>query len=226
MVIYFPVSSLMTLFANILQNPHDARARADVKLMNMVVHFLSMLSNGDANSAVKRMLGICTEFERIANVVLDKAEKESSSRRKRKPQEDTMAAGPTAAAAAMARSTQAAGMQTPGSDFTSMGNVDLNFQPMADLTGTGDVSWMADFSNGEVPNMLSPSNGLTPTFSGQARQANNGIDSAMNMGMSHIPQQPFVPPDLWQMLDWDWNEMTGAGSTPFDFSAGLTPNVQ
>jgi len=34
------------------------------------------------------MLNVCAEFERIAKVVLDKADKESSSRRKRKQQEN------------------------------------------------------------------------------------------------------------------------------------------
>jgi hypothetical protein len=56
--------------------------------MNHVVHFLSMLGADEENGGVKRMLGVCAEFERIANVVLDKADKESSSRRKRKSHED------------------------------------------------------------------------------------------------------------------------------------------
>ncbi|KAK3065863.1 hypothetical protein LTS18_002300, partial [Coniosporium uncinatum] len=43
LILYYPVSSLVTLFANILQNPQDGRARADLKLMNLVVNFLSML---------------------------------------------------------------------------------------------------------------------------------------------------------------------------------------
>ncbi len=86
LILYFPVSALVTLFANVLQNPQDARARADVRLMNRVVSFLSMLSAEEENSGVHRMLGVCSEFERIANVVLDRAE--ASSRRKRSRAED------------------------------------------------------------------------------------------------------------------------------------------
>jgi hypothetical protein len=103
MVLYYPVSALVTLFANILQNPQDSRARSDIKLMNHVVNFLGILAADDANSSVKRMLSVCTEFERIAKVVLDKAEKENHSRRKRKQQEskdgekNTPAAAPTPA---------------------------------------------------------------------------------------------------------------------------------
>lgn len=74
----------MTLFANILQNPTDSRARSDLKLMNQVVTFLSALCADDENASVRRMLSVCSEFERIAKIVLDKTEKESHSRRKRK----------------------------------------------------------------------------------------------------------------------------------------------
>ena len=88
LILYFPVSALVTLFANILQNPQEPRARADLRLMNRVVSFLSMLSTEEENGGVRRMLGVCSEFERIANVVLDKAETESSSKRKRKSFQD------------------------------------------------------------------------------------------------------------------------------------------
>lgn len=81
------MSALVTLFANILQNPTDSRARTDLKLMNHVVTFLSGLCSDDENSSVKRMLNVCSEFERIAKIVLDKSDKEAHSRRKRKQQE-------------------------------------------------------------------------------------------------------------------------------------------
>ena len=56
--------------------------------MNLVVNFLSLLTSDEENGSVRRMLGICAEFERIAKVVLDRADKESSSRRKRKTHDD------------------------------------------------------------------------------------------------------------------------------------------
>lgn len=52
--------------------------------MNQVVSFLSALCADDENASVRRMLSVCSEFERIAKIVLDKTEKESHSRRKRK----------------------------------------------------------------------------------------------------------------------------------------------
>jgi hypothetical protein len=60
--------------------------------MNLVVSFLSMLTSDEENGSVRRMLGICTEFERIAKVVLDRSDKESSSRRKRKTHDDEASA--------------------------------------------------------------------------------------------------------------------------------------
>lgn len=87
MVLYFPVSALVTLFGHILQNPLDPRARSDTKLMNVVVNFLSTLGQEAETGGVHRMLGVCSEFERIAKVVIEKAEKEHASRRKRKNQD-------------------------------------------------------------------------------------------------------------------------------------------
>ncbi|KAI6890118.1 hypothetical protein KC325_g108 [Hortaea werneckii] len=53
-----------------------ARARSDLKLMASVVSFLTMLERdvSESNGNVRRMLSVCSEFERIAKVVLDKAE--------------------------------------------------------------------------------------------------------------------------------------------------------
>jgi len=122
MVLYYPVSALVTLFANILQNPQDSRARSDLKLMNVVVEFLSMLSNSEGSGAIRHMLNICTEFERISQVVLDKSDRESHSRRKRKQQDssDTQIKTP-----------QAAKSNTPGP--SEPGNIPNVFSPPPSL---------------------------------------------------------------------------------------------
>lgn len=90
---YYPVSALVTLFANILQNPQDQQARSDLRLMQAVVDFLhnvlkddKMAANEDDGSVV-RMLAVCGEFLRIAGVVLDKSEKEGHGRRKRRAED-------------------------------------------------------------------------------------------------------------------------------------------
>ncbi|KAH8888668.1 hypothetical protein GQ53DRAFT_227831 [Thozetella sp. PMI_491] len=94
MVMYFPVSALVTLFGNILQNPLDPRARSDTKLMTMVVSFLALLGPEAETGGVHRMLGVCSEFERIAKSVIEKAEKDTS-RRKRKSHDPSSMPKPT-----------------------------------------------------------------------------------------------------------------------------------
>ena len=132
LIIYFPVSALVTLFANILQNPQDPRARSDVKLMNLVVNFLTMLSTDEENSSIKRMLGVCAEFERIAKVVLDRTDKESSSRRKRKSPADRADQPaqqvPTSMTARSPFQAHAAPPATPGKAFTPNYNGDMHNQ--------------------------------------------------------------------------------------------------
>ncbi|KAM3459483.1 hypothetical protein MY5147_002781 [Beauveria neobassiana] len=84
LILYFPVSALVTLFGNILQNPLDVRARSDTRLMELVVTFLSMLGQEAEQGGVHRMLGVCSEFVRIAKSVVEKAENDQSFRRKRR----------------------------------------------------------------------------------------------------------------------------------------------
>lgn len=50
----------------------------------MVVAFLSTLGEEAQTGGVHRMLGVCSEFEKIAKKVIDKAEREHAMRRKRK----------------------------------------------------------------------------------------------------------------------------------------------
>lgn len=57
--------------------------------MTSVVSFLTMLERDipESNGNVRRMLSVCAEFERIARVALDKAEREMRGRGKRKQAE-------------------------------------------------------------------------------------------------------------------------------------------
>jgi hypothetical protein len=97
------VSSLVSLFANILQNPQDTRARADIKLMDLVVNFLTNVSHDEGTGSLNRMLTVCSEFARIARVVIDKAEKEGSKRKRRLVPEEIMRVNQTAMAQAQAQ---------------------------------------------------------------------------------------------------------------------------
>jgi hypothetical protein len=227
LILYFPVSALVTLFANILQNPQDSRARDDVKLMNLVVNFLSLLVSDEENGSVKRMLGICSEFERIAKVVLDKTEKESHSRRKRKPAteyvtKDTVSTQVNSQPSSTKPSdTQTMSMAsaafTPG--MTGMSNslfspsmMNANvYSPPQMMTGPPMMPGYEAGFNG----MLTPPSGLSNgIIDGQEMSSNTA--SPLNLGAF---QQPFVPQDLWQMpmtFEWDWADMTNGGFSSYD----------
>ncbi|KAE9992947.1 hypothetical protein EG327_007255 [Venturia inaequalis] len=254
LVLYYPVSALVTLFANILQNPTDSRARADLKLMNQVVSFLSALCADDENASVRRMLSVCSEFERIAKIVLDKTEKESHSRRKRKNIESTKddkdkQTPATTPAATTSASTPK--QHTPVTPQPSQpGNIPNVFTPPDYSKLTAEDGFLS--LNGNLANSTRGPNGASTVqstwLSPQAASAllpisgnmsaasptpsaysaiGNGFPGDMNMG--NMFSGPFVPQDLWQMpmtLDWDWADMTG-GYTGFDdpnASNGLAAN--
>ncbi|KAF5242011.1 hypothetical protein FAUST_3541 [Fusarium austroamericanum] len=215
MILYFPVSALVTLFGNILQNPLDPRAKSDTRLMNIVVTFLSMLGQEAEQGGVHRMLGICAEFERIAKAVIDKAEKEQSSRRKRKNQDSAnkSSANVPAARNAAKESVRSASVSSTAHRRSSQ----------AQLSPPSNGDSMGAFSVGTPMNDLSPSAmsaGWPQEFPVPQPHQNGDYDSAMSYGEGsmHSPgmpvsafQQPLLPQDLFSLpmtLDWSWAEMT------------------
>lgn len=228
LILYYPVSALVTLFANILQNPNDARARSDVKLMNVVVNFLSTLVSDESNGSIKRMLGLCGEFERIAKVVLDKAERESHSKKKRKtapddtgpsqPQQRNAPPPPSSRNPANAPLTTAPSSSplfsneaVPNGQTNGRSNGQTPFSPSTAMptdTGLpGDLPSNVNSVPGlghDFQEMLSPNNLGNVGFDQQP------FGGAENNPMSSF-QQPFVPQDLWQMpmtIEWDWADMS------------------
>ena len=225
LVLYFPVSALVTLFANILQNPQDPRARADVKLMNLVVNFLSMLTSDEENGSVRRMLGICAEFERIAKVVLDKAEKDGHKRKRKAATEDigpdvreSQSQPPRPRTKFIPAMTPQQGMHQNGSINGS--NHSQTFSPRSDNLYNASPNLIGGATPGMLPaydtdfgEILAGTTGL-PGFP-EANQIPLAA-SALNPGAF---QQPFVPQDLWQMpmtLEWDWADMTQTAYGSYD----------
>lgn len=221
LIIYFPVTALVTLFANILQNHQDTRSRSDLKLMKLVVSFLSMLSNDASNSSVKRMLSICAEFERIATSVLDKADRDHASRRKRK-QGDSEQDAEIEATANEILSTGRNPQSPPANQVRTPQNQpqEMIFNP--DFHGFNEpFPFSPNFTHASLqPNNISQFGG-SPSISSQALQ--NGLplstaDDMNTMNMNAMAMGTFdqtfhsVPTDLWKMpmtLEWDWADMTG-----------------
>ncbi|KAJ4856119.1 fungal specific transcription factor domain-containing protein [Trichoderma breve] len=215
LILYFPVSALVTLFGNILQNPLDQRAKSDVRLMNLVVTFLSMLGQEAEQGGVHRMLGICSEFCRIAQRVIEKAEREQSSRRKRKPAETPANAKSTTPASSThsPQHTGSTATTTPQShahdtlspefaaarSYQSAAN---KATPSGSSPSLDPMGWAQDF---QVPQEMEFESFEEMTgFGGdlQSPPAPNGRGF----------QQPLLPQDLFSLsmsLDWNWVEMSG-----------------
>jgi hypothetical protein len=201
--------------------------------MNLVVSFLSMLGADEGNGGVKRMLGVCSEFERIAKVVLDKAEKETSSRRKRKSHEDPAktkspyppnpAVPPQTPMTSNAHTPAMAGIFSP--NMGNQMNPQNGFSPPVGNGSPNSGIWQPDFSNGSE--YITPNgNGMTPFADIQEYTNGNEINSPLNLNNF---QQPFVPQDLWQMpmtLEWDWADMTGGQYPSFENGVMGDPNLQ
>ena len=172
------------------------------------------------------MLGVCSEFERIAKVVLDKAEKDSSSRRKRKNQDDQNKSKTQHHQPQQHAQQHPGAPQTPMNHPSAMSSVfspNLGAHPPPNGFGSspmngnmnGSPNWQADFNNGGEY-MTPNANGMTPFAEIQGYTNGNEINSPLNINNF---QQPFVPQDLWQMpmtLEWDWADMTGGTYPSFE----------
>lgn len=229
LVLYYPVSALVTLFANILQNPQDTRARSDLKLMGSVVQFLQLLCQEDNNAHCRRMLSICAEFERIARVSLDKAEREIRGRGKRKstdkdkdfpiakePRQSQPTQGQTLRTPSMPASSLPSGrpdMSSPSIQVNNSvanspygqspyGNIPFPSATQAPYQANGDLSNGAWINNGQGNSPMFQQNQTQPSFTPFQPDPNFAPDYGMDNGdmmMNASFQQPFVPQDLWQM---------------------------
>lgn len=216
MILYFPVSALVTLFGNILQNPLDARAKSDNRLMDLVVTFLSMLGQEAEQGGVHRMLGICSEFGRIAKAVIERAEKEQASRRKRKVDGKPVGSKNTKSGEGTVYDSEVP-IPTTMDELSPplKGGLSSSFGPLAATTppprerpspsSTTRSEWAPDPAvqmggqNGEFDPL-----GNMQDF----MQGSNASPSAMVNPF----QQPLLPPDLFSLpmtLDWNWAEMSG-----------------
>ncbi|KAI0490951.1 N-terminal binuclear Zn cluster-containing protein [Xylaria cf. heliscus] len=208
MALYFPVSALMTLFGNILQNPNDPRARSDTRLMNLVVTFLSTLGQEAETGGVYRMLGVCAEFERIAKVVIDKAEKEAASRKKRKPAELNRPrdnANHGLAPTTTPRPSSSAATPTANM-YSSNGN------------GIPGVAQLSPKFNGEQNRQNNASAAGTPNSTCQANGNGNGVAngySPMNTAASSNGSAPRGSVDGWPSEQFDPTELGFAELTGF-----------
>lgn len=213
MILYFPVSSLVTLFGNVLQNPLDPRAKSDTRLMNLVVTFLSTLGQEAETGGVHRMLGVCSEFERIAKALIDKTEKDASSAAKRKRNQASAKAAAKDEAAAAAAAAAAAGVQNSSATYdNSMGSQlspKFNGEMNRKMMGSGSQH------SGQSPAL---SNAGSSTVGGDTP----GKDSAMG-GSGWPAHDPSI--NTMQQDFGSFYEMTGFGQAMDTTPPGVVGGV-
>jgi hypothetical protein len=217
------------LFASILQNPSDARAWLDVKLMNLVVNFLLTLVLDESNGSLKQMLGLCKEFKRIAKVVLDKAEKESYFKKKGKFFKEPVnlqQSTPKEHPAPSPSTTQLTQALSKNVLMPSPLSTENPGDPSRNTT-TSDAGGFAP--NCEIPEATGISTNIPPDIQaipgiGQEFQDMLCPDPLEGVSFADQPpysatasiplssfQQSFVPQNLWQMpiaIEWGWADMS------------------
>lgn len=173
------------------------------------------------------MLGLCGEFERIAKVVLDKAERESHSKKKRKTApDDTAPSQPQQRNAPPPSSSRnpagAPSTTTPLSSPLFSNDAAPNGQTDGQYNGQTAFSPSTAMPTdtglpGDLPRNVNTMPGLGQDFQEMLSPNNLGnvgfdqpFEGAGSNPMSSF-QQPFVPQDLWQMpmtIEWDWADMS------------------
>ncbi|KAK9356662.1 fungal-specific transcription factor domain-containing protein [Lipomyces doorenjongii] len=128
LVVYYTLSSLVTLFANCLQNPQQPSSRSDLALMSTVVKFVSLVSEASHfSSKGERAMGFVEEMVRIATVVVEKSEKEHATKKRPAPDSTPLASTTATATAA----------STVGSSTTTATNTTTNTAVTAGVRDSG-----------------------------------------------------------------------------------------
>ena len=237
LILYYPVSALVTLFANILQNPQDARARGDLRLMSSVVSFLTMLERdvSEANGNVRRMLSVCSEFERIAKVVLDKAERDMrNGRGKRKA-----AGGGVSGGGGMTEREREKAMRDRGKDEIAIAEALDEGKTLEMMQVETQAAYRRPVQTPSLrASMEGSSHGASPASWGGS-QAGTGTDyrtppqhqqhqQQQQQHRQQAGQQPGIPPEAYQAQQpmqtsnghWTANP---AANTPYNIPNGATP---
>lgn len=173
--------------------------------MGLVVTFLSMLGQEAEQGGVHRMLGVCSEFVRIAKLVIERAEKDQTSRRKRKN-----------------------GESKPSKSNNSKQPLDTSEVPIPTtieelsppIRNGRSASWGPVAATSPTEKKSPPPQPENNWNNQEFQVPQNGeFDSFVNLGtmppqMAYAPQftQPVLPQDLFALpmtLDWNWAEMSG-----------------
>lgn len=221
------MNCLITLVSSILQDPHNANARADLDLIDMVIQFLSKIDNKFKKQKIGQLLVICLEFQRIAKTVMERSDIRASSREKDGLQrgsdlEPHFLSRPTAS------STLPAAVAQAPTDLFSIDRNQVNGR--LEQTVPNVYSGPA-FDIGEISQDFGiPSENMLPFNNGtqQMRDVIRNGDFGPPVNFNSL-QQAFIPQDLWNMpmsMDWYSTDTAGSGYTGGDFAGTMNDGTQ
>ena len=204
--------SFLALCVNIYQNPEDPKAKLDLKLMKIVISFLSLLKNDETGKPAHHVLGICAEFERLAQRAVENAQEKQASDMVHKQT-------PSSYSASNYQATPTSTSDTTNGFLTDLG------PPSSHDDGLGngmsiEPSGYSAFGTAQSPKQIQSSLPLGHD-AGYASQLIGTGTEEMNFNDSTILPE-FVgaasPSDFWQLpmpLEWNWADMN-ANYFPMD----------
>ena len=90
LILYYYVSGLVMLLANIIHNPEQEMARADMELVGPLLRLLDLLAENAKTEDINRIRKFCMELERRATIALGKVHIKDIARPNRKRNFDSM----------------------------------------------------------------------------------------------------------------------------------------
>lgn len=85
MALYYPLSASIVLFTNILSNPSNPHAPADLQTMSLVSTFISQYVQPGSSFAATPTLALFGEFHGMATRLVARVPAQSSLKKKRHP---------------------------------------------------------------------------------------------------------------------------------------------
>ena len=77
MIVYYPLSSFITLFANILHNPQDPHVTSDLQLMRFVTAFLAPMVTDTSPFTIAASISLLKELGNVATRLVEKTNSKS-----------------------------------------------------------------------------------------------------------------------------------------------------
>jgi hypothetical protein len=195
----YVVMSFLALCVNIYQNPEDSKAKLDLRLMKIVINFLSLLRNDEAGNPAHHVFVICAEFERLAQRTVKNAQEKQASDMVHKQTPSSYSASTSTSDTTSGYPPDLGswiscddglgnGMSMESSGYSAFGATHLPKQMQSSLPFGRDTGYASQPIGTGTEEMNFNDSTILPDFTGAAS-----------------------PSDFWQLpmpLEWNWADMT------------------